>query len=73
MTESQRTSLEYMQERSGSTTQLETSGEASPTIEGVLHLRSLQASPTQQHVRWTDDTIDNENMGKKKSNGKTQC
>ncbi|KAJ2137979.1 Type 1 phosphatases regulator ypi1 [Coemansia sp. RSA 353] len=42
-----------------------------PVRTGVLHLRGAQPEPEpveqSPHVQWADDTVDNENMGRKKS------
>lgn len=38
-------------------------------VQGVLHLWAQEQRPVAR-VRWSTDTVDNEHLGRKKSNGK---
>ena len=50
---------------SGSEVELERDGDDDEHVVGVLRLRG--ARRTSQRVAWTEDVVDNEGMGKKKS------
>ncbi|KAJ1941204.1 Type 1 phosphatases regulator ypi1 [Linderina pennispora] len=52
----------------GSRTMVISTSSREESPEGILHLRGHERrSPAGNRVQWTDDTVDNEHMGKKKS------